>query len=239
MASSRQQSTDVTFQIRAIPGSLDDDLQEWGPNKQLAQMIDGIGVRDHLLELQERIHNLSITSIHQQDLRQSTTTAILAGLLPVIILAGLAAGAIAAWKLCGPSAITKAQAWARNRRARQQPYNLYVKRRRWDNPPPTPELMEEQGSNLSIDIPPPSPLLGAATDIAERDSAFTGSPPPPTPPPPPPAGRPGSPMLPSHLALRMNEEEMRVHRDAIMQQQMLGRQLLRELRQRHEDRHHK
>ena len=61
MASSRQQPTDMTFQIRAIPGSLDDDLQEWGPNKQLARMIDGIGVRDHLMELRERIHNLSIT----------------------------------------------------------------------------------------------------------------------------------------------------------------------------------
>ena len=81
----------MTFQIRAIPGSLDDDLQEWGPNKQLARMIDGIGVRDHLMELRERIHNLSITSVHQQDLRQSTTTAILASLLPVVILAGLAA----------------------------------------------------------------------------------------------------------------------------------------------------
>ena len=150
----------------------------------------------------------------------------------------LAAAAIAAWKLCGPSAITNAQAWARNRRNGQQPYNLYIKRRRWNNPPPTPELTEEQGSNLSIDIPPPSPLLGAATDIAEGESDFTWSPPPPTPPPPPPAGRPGSPMLPSHPALRMNEEEMRVHRDAIMQQQMLGRQLLRELRQRHEQRHH-
>ena len=114
MASSRQQPTDVTFQIRAIPGFLDDDLQEWGPNKQLAQMIASIGVHDHIQELKDRVHNLSITSVHQQDLRQSTTTAILAGVLPVIILAGLAAGAIAAWKLCGPSAITKAQAWARS-----------------------------------------------------------------------------------------------------------------------------
>ena len=231
MASSRQQPTDVTFQIRAIPGSLNDDLQEWGPNKQLKQMIAGIGVRDHIQDLQDRIHNLSITSVHQQDLRQSTTTAILAGVLPVVILAGLAAAAIAAWKLCGPSTISWAQAWARNRQSKQQPYNLYIKRRRWNNPPPTPELMEERGSDLSINIPPPSPLLGATAD-------FTGSPPPPTPPPPPPAGRPGSPMLPNHPALRMNEEEMRVHRDAIMQQQMLGRQLLRELRDRHEQRHH-
>ena len=229
---------DMTFQIRAIPGSLDDDLQEWGPNKQLARMIDGIGVRDHLMELRERIHNLSITSVHQQDLRQSTTTAILASLLPVVILAGLAAAAVAAWKLWGPRAVTCAQAWARKRRANRQPYNLYIKRRRWNNPPPTPELMEEQGSELSIDIPPPSPLLGSAADVAEEDSDFTGSPPPPTPPPPPPPGRPGSPMLPSHPAIRMNQEELRVHRDAILQQQMLGRQLLRELRERHQQRHH-
>ena len=119
----------MTFQIRAIPGALDDDLQEWGPNKQLAQMIAGIGVRDHIQELQDRIHNLSITSVHQQDLRQSTSTAILAGVLPVVILAGLAAIAIAAWKQWGPRAVTCAQAWARKRRARQQPYNLYIKRR--------------------------------------------------------------------------------------------------------------
>ena len=238
MASSRQQPTDMTFQIRAIPGSLDDDLHEWGPNKQLARMIDGIGVRDHLQDLQERIQNLSVTSVHQRDLTHSTTTAILASLLPVVILAGLAAAAVAAWKLWGPRAVTCAQAWARKRRANRQPYNLYVKRRRWNNPPPTPELMEEQGSELSIDIPPPSPLLGSAADVVEEDSDFTGSPPPPTPPPPPPPGRPGSPMLPSHPAIRMSQEEQQVHRDAILQQQMLGRQLLRELRERHQKRHH-
>ena len=37
MASSRQQPSDLTFQIRAIPASLNDNLQEWGPNKQLAE----------------------------------------------------------------------------------------------------------------------------------------------------------------------------------------------------------
>ena len=198
-----------------------------------------IGAQDHIADLREKVHNLSLTAVHQQDLRQSTSTAILAGVLPGLILAILAAGAVSAWRFCGPLIANRARAWAKARRDRQQPYNLYIKRRRWNNPPPTPELMEQRGSNVSIDIPPPSPLLGAAEDIAERDSDFTGTPPPPTPPPPPPAGRPGSPMLPSHPALRMNQEEMQVHRDAILQQQVLGRQLLRELRQQHEDRHHK
>ena len=38
MASSRQQPTDLTFQIRAIPGSLNDNLQDWGPNKLLTRI---------------------------------------------------------------------------------------------------------------------------------------------------------------------------------------------------------
>ena len=45
-------------------------------------------------------------------------------------------------------------------------------------------------------------------------------------------------MLPSHPALWMNREEMQVHRDAILQQQMLGRQLLRELCDRYQQKHH-
>ena len=97
--------------------------------------------------------------------------------------------------------------------------------------------MEEQGSNISIDIPPPSPLQGAAEGIAERDVDLSSTPPPPTPPPAP-ERRLTSPELPTHPTIRMNKEEMQEHRGAILQQQMLGRQLLKELRHRHESLHH-
>ena len=157
----------------------------------------------------------------------------------MLILALLAAGAAAAWRFCGPLIANKAQAWAKARRDKQQPYSLYIKRRRWNNPPPTPELMEEREGSVSIDIPPPSPLLGATRGGTEGDSNFTGTPAPPTPPPPPPpVEQPGATAHPSHPAIQMTEEEMQVHRDAILQQQMLGRQLLAELRQRHEGKHH-
>ena len=140
MASSRQQPGDMTFQVRAIPTTLTDNLQ--GPNRQLAAMVNDIGVQDHIADLKERIHNLSMTAVHHQDLHQATTTAILAGVLPVLILALLAAGAGAAWRFCGPLVASKVQAWAKARREGRQPYNLYIKRRRWSNPPPTPEFKE-------------------------------------------------------------------------------------------------
>ena len=150
MASSR----DMTFQIRAIPTSLTERLEDWGPNKQLAEMIGSIGAQDHIVDLTARVRNLSMTAVHQQDLQHSTTTAILAGVLPVLILSLLAAGAMAAWKFCGPPMATKVRAWAKARRNQRQPYHLYVRRRRWNNPPPTPELMEEAGSIHSIDLMP-------------------------------------------------------------------------------------
>ena len=83
MASSRQRPGDMTFQIRAIPDSLTESLRDWGPNKQLAEMIDSIGAQDHIADLTARVRNLSLTAVHQQDLQQSTTTAILTAVLPV------------------------------------------------------------------------------------------------------------------------------------------------------------
>ena len=239
MASSRQQPGDMTFQVRAIPKSLTENLQEWGPNRQLAAMVDAIGMQDHIADLKERVHNLSMTAVHQRDLHQATTAAILAGVLPVLVLALLATGAGATWRFCGPLIANKAQAWAKARRDRQQPYSLYIKRRRWNNPPPTPELPEDQEGSVSIDIPPPSPLLGATRADTEGDSSFTATSAPPTPPPPPPpAEQPSATALPSHPTIRMTKEEMQVHRDAIRQQQMLGRRLLAELRDNHRSKHH-
>ena len=100
-----------------------------GANRQLAEMITDIGDQDHIAELRARVHNLSLTAVHQQDLRQSTTTAILAGVLPVLILGILAAGVVPAWRFCGPLITNKAQAWAKARQDRQQPYKFHIRRR--------------------------------------------------------------------------------------------------------------
>ena len=74
--------------------------------------------------------------------------------------------------------------------------------------------MEEQGSNLSIDIPPPEPLQGAAEGIAERELDQASTPPPPSPPPTD-EGRSATPELPPHPTIHMNKEELQEHRDAI------------------------
>ena len=103
MASKREQPGDMTFQIRVIPTSLTERLEDWGHNKQLAQMIDSIGTQDHIADLTARVRNLTQTAVHQEDLQHSTTTAILAVFLPVLIVFVIAAGAVAAWKFCGPS----------------------------------------------------------------------------------------------------------------------------------------
>ena len=54
--------------------------------------------------------------------------------------------------------------------------------------------------------------------------------------------KPGGPSsttaLPNHPVLPLDEQEMQEHRDAILQQQMLGRQLLSELTRQHHSRHH-
>ena len=73
--------------------SLTERLEDWGNNQQLAQMINNIDAEDHITDLMARVKNLTLTAVHQEDLQQSTTTAILAGVLPIIILALLAAGA--------------------------------------------------------------------------------------------------------------------------------------------------
>ena len=82
-------------------------------------------------------------------------TAILAGLLPIIIIALLAVGAATLWKMCGSAVSSRAQQWTKRRRKNQGPYNLYVKRKQWRDPPPAPEIMEEACSNDSFDLPPP------------------------------------------------------------------------------------
>ena len=43
-------------------------------------------------------------------------------------------------------------------------------------------------------------------------------------------------VLPSHPVLPLGEKELQEHRDAILQQQMLGRQLLSKLTRRHDSR---
>ena len=125
-ASSRQQPGDMSFQIRAIPTSLTVCLEQWGHNKQLAEMIDSIGSQDHIADLTAKVKNLTLTAVHQQDWQHSTTTAVLTAVLPVLILSIIAAGAVAAWKFCSPSISARAQKWNNHRKQQRQPYNLYV-----------------------------------------------------------------------------------------------------------------
>ena len=51
MASNRECPEDMTFQIRAIPVSLTERLEDWGDNRQLAQMINNIDAEDHIADL--------------------------------------------------------------------------------------------------------------------------------------------------------------------------------------------
>ena len=51
-------------------------------------------------------------------------------------------------------------------------------------------------------------------------------------------GRLATPELPPHPVVQMSTQELQEHRDAILQQQMLGRQLLSELTRRHITKHH-
>ena len=134
MASNRERPEDMTFQIRAIPVSLTERLEDWGDNRQLAQMINNIDAEDHIADLRGRVKNLTLTAVHHKDLRQSTTTAILAGVLPITILALLGAGAATLWKICGSSMSTKARQWIEKKPKNQGPYNLYIKRKQWRDP---------------------------------------------------------------------------------------------------------
>ena len=121
----------MSFQIRAIPLSLTDRLEDWGNNQQLAQMINNIDAEDHIEDLRARVKNLTLTAVHHEDLRQSTITAILAGVLPIIIIALLAAGATTLWKMYGSDVAARARQWTERRRKNQGPYNLYIRRKQW------------------------------------------------------------------------------------------------------------
>ena len=111
MAASRSNPMDSIFQILSIPDSLTESLQDWGNNKQLAEIIGSIDSKDHLEELKVRIHNLTLTSVRQKDLQHSTKTAVLAAIFPMVILALLAAGLLAGWKICDAWITAKATAW--------------------------------------------------------------------------------------------------------------------------------
>ena len=87
--------------------------------------------------------------------------------------------------------------------------------------------MEGAGSNHSLDLPPPEApeeqeeAEGNKDIVLEQASTV-----------PPPAAMEVHPVLP------LDEQEMQEHRDAILQQQMLGQQLLSELTRRHHSTQH-
>ena len=104
--------------------------------------------------------------------------------------------------------------------------------------------MEEASDSLSFDPPPPEAPQGPAPEQPEQaggnqevvlEQASTIQPPTPM---AGSTGLPSLPSLPSHPVLPLDEHELQEHRDAILQQQMLGRQLLNELTRRHYNKHH-
>ena len=86
-----------------------ESLQDRGNNQQLAEIIGSI---NHLQELRERVRNLTLMSVHHEDLQDSTRTAVLAAIQPFAILALLAAGSLAVWKVCGDKLKATATAWS-------------------------------------------------------------------------------------------------------------------------------
>ena len=100
--------------------------------------------------------------------------------------------------------------------------------------------MEEACSNDSFDLPPPEAPERQEEAEGIRDTvpvqASTVSTLPPV---EKPGGLSSTTALPNNPVLPLDEQEMQEHRDAILQQQMLGRQLLlSELTRRHHSRHH-
>ena len=94
MASNREHPGDMTFQIRAIPASLTARLEDWGDNQQLTEMINNIDAEDYIADLRARVKNLTLTAVHQDDLQHSTTMAMIAAVLAILIISLIAAGAM-------------------------------------------------------------------------------------------------------------------------------------------------
>ena len=92
-------------------------------------MINNIDAEDHIADLWARVNNLTLTVVHHDDLQHSTTTAIIAAVLPILILSLIAAGAMTMWKFCGPSISARAREWTERRSKQRKPYNLYIKRK--------------------------------------------------------------------------------------------------------------
>ena len=92
-------------------------------------MINSIDAEDHIADLRARVKNLTLRAVHHDNLWQSTTTAIIAAVLPILILTLIAAGAMTMWKICGSSISTKAREWTERRSKQREPYNLYIKRK--------------------------------------------------------------------------------------------------------------
>ena len=175
-------------------------------------MINNIDAEDHIADLRARVKNLTLTAVHHEDLRQSTTMAILAGVLPIIILALLAAGAATLWKICGPSVSTRARQWIERRRKNRGPTSTSR-----GSSGGTPLQHQRSWKKLAATTPSIYHLQRRLRGGKKKKSA-------------------GSPFRNSHPVLPLDEKELREHRDAILQQLMLGRQLFSELNRRHNSR---
>ena len=97
MAASADNPPSSSFQIRAIPKSLTDKLEDWGHNQDLAAIIKRIGNRGHLQQLKAQVSNLTASSVDREDLQQSTHIAVLAAIIPLICLILIGAGSFTLW----------------------------------------------------------------------------------------------------------------------------------------------
>ena len=63
MAASADNPPSSSFQIRAIPKSLTDKLEDWGHNQDLAAIVKRIGNKGHLQQLKAQVSNLTKSSV--------------------------------------------------------------------------------------------------------------------------------------------------------------------------------
>ena len=74
MAASADNPPSSSFQIRAIPKSLTDKLEDWGHNQDLAAIIKRIGSKGHLKQLKAQVNNLTASSVDREDLQPVSYT---------------------------------------------------------------------------------------------------------------------------------------------------------------------
>ena len=128
MAASADNPPSSSFQIRAIPKSLTDKLEDWGHNQDLATIIKRMGSKGHLKQLKAQVNSLTASSVDREDLQQSTHIAVLAAIPPLICLILIGAGSFTLWRYYGNRIQAAWSAWTRRRGRGRQTYNVSIAR---------------------------------------------------------------------------------------------------------------